>query len=292
MVRDCIIIGGGPAGVSAALYTAPYFDTLIISKGAGALKNAEKIMNYYGFPDGISGADLQARGYEQAAKSGAEILEDEVFSIAKETDYFLLVCKKETYKARTVIIAAGANRVAPPKIGIEHFEGAGVSYCAICDGFFFRDKKVAVLGSGEYARHEIKELQNFTKNVVLLTNGESSPISPEAIDFKIDTRKIKTLIGENRLSGIVFEDGFEMPIDGVFVAQGSASSVDFARKTGVVTEKNLIVVDKNGETNIKGLYAAGDCVSELKQISVTVGTAAVAGRSVVNYLRKILHKGN
>ena len=190
-----------------------------------------------------------------------------------------------TYEAEAVILATGASRTAPKIDGLARLEGHGVSYCAICDAFFYRGKNVAVIGSGEYALHEAQTLLPVAGSVTMLTNGAPLTVEvPESI--AVDTRKIVSIDGEDAVSGVTFADGKTIAVDGVFVAVGVASSADLARKLGALTEGNRIVTNENGETNLPGLYAAGDCTGGLLQIAEAVAKGAKAGLAAVRFLRE------
>ncbi|MFY9198287.1 MAG: NAD(P)/FAD-dependent oxidoreductase [Acutalibacteraceae bacterium] len=280
-----IIIGSGPAGVSASLYTARAgIETTIISTGYSALKKAEKIENYYGFEDPVSGSNLEESGINGAKRLGVNVIEKEVVGLSFE-DTLVVKTVDEDLKADGVIIATGSPRFVPKITGITQFEGKGVSYCAVCDAFFYRGKDVAVLGDGEYAVHEALELLPVAKSVTILTNGKPAP---ENVDDNIivNTQKINSLTGDERLSGVEFYDGSTLDIEGVFIAFGVAGSADLARKIGAITVGKDIQVDENMATNIPGLFAAGDCTGGLLQISKAVGEGAKAGTQLVKYLRK------
>lgn len=288
---DVIIIGRGPAGISASLYTVrSNLKTLIIGKNDSRLKKAEKIDNYFGFAETVSGSELLNNGEYQAKRLGAEILDDEVISIDKE-DFFTITTTKNKYESKAVLLATGQ----PLKtIGVENlvkFEGRGVSYCTTCDGFFYNNLRVGVLGNKDYAIHEALELMTFTTKITVFTNGKqldvSSRYEKDIEKFKIDTRKLSKLDGDEFLQRIIFSDGSEEEIDGIFVAYESASSTDFARKLGILTEGNNIAVNAKQETNLKGLFAAGDCTSSFKQISVAVGQGAIAGKAVADYVKSL-----
>ena len=168
-----------------------------------------------------------------------------------------------------------------PKIqGIQDFEGKGVSYCAICDAFFYKGKDVAVIGNGNYAIHEVETLKPITNSVTILTNGEEM-IENRDIEVEVLQKKIHAFRGNEKVEEIEFTDNTKMPVNGVFVAMGTASSCDLARKIGARIENNHIVVDKNMQTTVKGLYACGDCTGELLQISKAVYEGAKAGLSVL-----------
>lgn len=283
---DVIIVGNGPAGVSAALYTTrANLKTLIVGKDNGALEKAEKIENYYGFPNGISGKELVMLGIEQIKELNIQYACEEVIAINYENNSFKVVTNKNEYNATSVILATGVARLNQKLEGIKEFEGKGVSYCAICDAFFFKNKDVAVMGNGDYAIHEISELLPIVNTVSVLTNGKEK-INLRDGRIKVYDKQIKRLKGNNRLEKVEFEDNTSIDVSAVFIAEGVASSVDFARRIGAIVEGKNIVVDKYYMTNIPGLFAAGDCIGGLLQISKAVSDGAQAGISVINYIRK------
>lgn len=282
MGKKVIIIGGGPAGVSASLYTVRAgIDTSLIIYEESALDKAENIENYYGFPGGISGAELKKRGLEQARALGVKILEEEVvglamdFSDQKQSAMELIVKTSQAdHPADAVIIAMGSQRKAPDVEGIKEYEGKGVSYCAVCDGFFYRGKTVAVLGSGEYADSEARELE---------------PLAAEVIRLE-DISAIKRFSGNNdqdadRLRRVEFKDGTSKEIDGLFIAYGTAGPGDLAKKIGIMTEGSRIIVDEKMATNVPGIFAAGDCTGGMLQVSKAVADGAKAAASAIAHLR-------
>lgn len=280
-----IIIGAGPAGVSAALYTArANLDTTVFTTGRSALSRAEKVENYYGLSEPVSGQSLESSGISGAKRLGVEFREEEVVGLYYE-DSLLVRTTEGDYPADCVILATGSSRLTPPVPGIREYEGKGVSYCAVCDGFFYRQKDTVVYGSGEYAVQEAKELLPMAASVTILTDGkEPETAIPDGIG--VDTRKIAKLTGGERLSGIQFEDGEIRPADGLFVAWGIAGSAALARKIGALTEGNRILVDENMATNVPGLYAAGDCTGGLLQIAKAVYEGAKAGTEAARYARE------
>ena len=195
---DVIIVGAGPAGISASLYTTRRnLKTLIIYKEKSSLEKTKKIENYYGFENGINGKELYNIGIKQAQNIGTEIIKDEVTNI--QIDY--LKEKQKTFKvqtlnnefwAKSIILATGNKKNNPNIKNIEKYEGKGISYCAICDGFFYRNKDVAVIGNGDYAISEALDLQNVAKSITILTNGKPAPeYRSENIDIK--TKEIQEI---------------------------------------------------------------------------------------------------
>lgn len=291
---DVIIIGKGPAGISAALYTQrANLKTLIIGKDESALKKAGEIENYYGLEGPVSGEKLLLAGEKQAARLGARILDEEVTGVTElyEEHYYKIITTNGEYYSRAVLIATGQPRKTIDIQGLKEFEGKGVSYCTTCDGFFYKGLKVGVLGFNNYAIHEGLELEAFTREITIFTNGAQLDLSGElaghAGRFKVDTRHIAKLSGQERLEQIQFADGDSQSINGIFVAYGTASSLDFARKLGIETEGNTVRVDAAQSTNLPGIFAAGDCTGGFKQIATAVGQGAVAGKSIIEYVRNL-----
>lgn len=282
MGKKVIIIGGGPAGVSASLYTVRAgIDTSLIIYEDSALDKAENIENYYGFPGGISGAELKKRGLEQARALGVKILEEEVvglamdFSDQKQSAMELIVKTSQAdHPADAVIIAMGSQRKAPDVEGIKEYEGKGVSYCAVCDGFFYRGKTVAVLGSGEYADSEARELEPLAAEVIRLEDISAIKRFSGNIDQDAD-----------RLRRVEFKDGTSKEIDGLFIAYGTAGPGDLAKKIGIMTEGSRIIVDEKMATNVPGIFAAGDCTGGMLQVSKAVADGAKAAASAIAHLR-------
>ena len=269
---DVIIIGAGPAGVTAGLYTKrANLNTAIIYKDESSLEKTELIENYYGFEDGVSGKELYEKGIEQAKNLNIDVKNEEVVNIQIVNDGFNVVTDKAEYNAKTLIFATGNKKNTPKIKGIKELEGKGISYCAICDGFFYRNKNIAVLGSG--------------KEITILTNGEKAP-EIRADNVKIDTRKIREVRGENKVEEVEFEDNNKLKTEGIFVAQGVAGSSEFAKKLGIITKNDKIIVDENMKTNMKGIYACGDCTGGLLQISKAVYEGTKAGLEVIKYLRE------
>ena len=286
-MANVVIIGSGPAGVSAALYTARAgIDTTVLTRGSGALARAEGIENYYGVPGPVSGAELERRGIEGAKAVGVKFVEAEAVGLTF-TDKLTVETLSGDYPADAVILATGASRTAPPIPGLKALEGHGVGYCATCDAFFYRGKDVAVMGSGEYALHEASALLSLAKSVTLLTGGAplTANFPPE---IAVRTEKVEAILGEEagKVTGVRLAGGEELALDGVFVALGVAGSTALARKMGAEVDGNRIVVDEHMMTTIPGLFAAGDCTGGLLQVAKAVYEGAMAGNEAAKALRK------
>ncbi len=284
-MHDVIIIGKGPAGISAAIYSARAgMKTLVIGNGVGALEKAHLIENYYGLEKPLSGPEVQKRGEEQYKSLGGEILNTEVTGIGF-TEAFEVETALGNYPCRAVVIAVGKSRKRLKIKGLNELEGRGVSYCAVCDGFFFKDKILGVLGDGDYALNEAKHLSGFAKEVTVFTDGKPFSATGEN-SFPVDERVVEELKGEAKLEGILFADGSYVELDGLFVAVGQASAADFAMKLGVELVDGNIFVDENNMTNLPGIFAAGDCIGGLLQLTTAVGEGAIAGQSAAEYVKK------
>lgn len=283
---DALIIGKGPAGIQASLYLKrANVSPIIIGKDIGASEQAHKIDNFYALP-GISGNDLIEQGINHAEGLDIQVITDEVTSISYDDECYLVKTRDTIYKAHSVLLATGAHRNIPRIRKIRKYEAKGVSYCAVCDAYFFRNKKLAVLGSGDYAASEVEVLQSITDDVTLFTNGEEITGNfPE--NLEINTDRIRSVYGEDKLEGIEFRDGSTFDLQGLFVAIGVASSADLAQKLGIEVEAGRIVVDEEMSTIMPGLYAAGDCTPGVQQIAKAVGDGCVAGMMMVNYIRNL-----
>lgn len=277
---DVIVIGSGPAGISASIYLKrARKNVCIITDENSALKKASKIENYYGVKS-ISGEELYNIGIKQVQDLNIPIVKDEVININLENNFIVTTVNRE-YEAKYVIIATGTNRTAPNVKGIKEFEGKGISYCAICDGFFYRNKNVAVIGNGNYAIHEAETLKPIAKSVTILTNGKEMIENRSTSDFEIDETPIREFRGNNVIEEVEFANNNIKRIDGVFIAIGTASSTDLARKIGAVVKGNNIFTNDNMETTVDGLYACGDCTGGLLQVNKAVYEGTIAALDII-----------
>lgn len=209
---------------------------MILYYEESAVEKTSKIENYYGFEAGIGGKELYQKGIKQAENIGVEVKKEEVTNIQMMPKGFLVKTEQNLYEAKTVILATGNKKNKPPIQNIEEFEGRGISYCAVCDGFFYRNKKVSVIGDGNYAISEVNELIHLAKEITILTNGRKTPeIRSDEDNIKVDTKEIEAIKGEKKVEAIQFKDGTTLKTDGVFIANGVAGSLDFAKKLGIMT---------------------------------------------------------
>ena len=282
---NIVIVGSGPAGISAALYAVRAgADTTVLTKGPGALDRAEKIENYYGFAQPVSGAELERRSIENARRLGVRFVTAETVGLTY-TDQLTVETLDKDYPADAVILATGASRAVPRIPGLAGLEGHGVSYCAACDAFFYRGRDVAVLGSGEYALHEVQALLPVVHSVTLLTNG--APLTAQfPPEVRVCPQAVEAVLGETVVTGVQLSGGETLAVSGVFVALGVAGSTALARKIGAEVDGNRIVVDAGMQTTVPGLYAAGDCTGGLLQVAKAVYEGAQAATEAVKALRK------
>lgn len=277
---DTIVIGNGPCGISCAIYLKRYgYNPIVVGMDYGTLKSAHMIENYYGVMP-INGLDLVKLGISQAEALGIEVINDEVLSI-EYSDTFNVYCKKNNFQAKTIMLATGSSR---NRVSLaERFEGQGVSYCATCDGFFYRNKKAAILGSGDYMLHEFEVLKNIISDLTVFTDGEKLSVALDGV--KVIEEKIISFNGDERLESITTTNN-TYNIDGCFIAKGSHSGLTIAKHLGIETSGNLLVVDKNLMTNVPGIFAGGDVIGGLLQISKAVSDGAIAATSIAKYLKK------
>ena len=285
-MSDVLIIGHGPAGISSALYALRgKMSVTLVGFDSGSLSKAHLIENYYGLEKPVSGIELAEIGKRQAENLGAKLIDDELTDLFYDGNEFVATGLCGEYRGRACIMATGAARKRLPLKGIAELEGHGVSYCAVCDAFFYRGKNVCVLGAGEYALHEVNELLPVVGSVTLLTNGIRPTVSfPEKVN--VDERVIASLEGNATFEGVHFEDGNKACFDGMFIALGSASAMDLARKAGAAFCNGNVVLDKDFMTTVPGLFCAGDCTGGTLQVAVAVGEGAIAGLAALKFLRQ------
>ncbi len=278
---DVIIIGGGPAGASAAIYLQRFkLKTLIIMKDMGALAKTQHLDNYYGFEETISGPELFKRGINQAKRLGSTVLEEEVLSIDYFDDFTVKTTKGE-HRSKVLLLATGSAKANLKIKGFNDFIGKGISYCAICDGFIYRNKKIGIIGNKEFMLEELETLRNFSKELTVFTDGMDLEVK---VEEPVVNDKIIEIKGDEVVNKIVTENA-AYDVDALFVAIGTPSAADFALRMGAFIENNYIVVDDKYMTNIPGLFAAGDCIGGLFQIVKAASEGAEAAIAINKYLK-------
>ena len=299
---DIIIIGSGPAGLSAAIYAQrACLDTIVIEKNGisgGQVLNTWEVDNYPGFP-GVTGFELSRQFREHANKLGARVVQDEVVQVELSGNVKKVVCEEETYEARCVILASGAHHRTLEVPGEEELRGAGVSYCATCDGAFFRGRTVAVVGGGDAALEDaiflarmcekvyivhrrdklrgakrLQERLQALENVEFVWNSETAAIEGNGQVEALRLRQTKT--GEER----------RLDVDGVFIAIGIAPESELYAGQLELDEQGYIRADESGQTSVPGVFAAGDVRTKaLRQILTAASDGANCVASAERYLQ-------
>ncbi len=280
---DTIVIGNGPAGISGAIYLKRFnYNVLVIGKDLGALEGDHYIDNYYGLKH-IKGSDLINSGIEQARDLGIDVLKDEVVAIEYGANGFVVKTINSSYETKTVFLTAGKPRTKLLIGSLKEYEGKGISYCAICDGFFFRNKKIGIVGNSYYMKNELEVLKKFSSDITVFTNG----LDTDVLDTKVVKDKLVTFTGdENKLTGLDTLNA-HYDLDACFIAIGSANATSFAKHLGLqIDEKDNIVVN-NFMTNIPGIFAGGDIIGGLAQVSKAVCDGALASLEIKKYLSNL-----
>ena len=301
MMYDTMIIGAGPAGMTAALYAArSNLKVALLERGiyGGQMNNTAEIENYPGYAR-ISGPELAEKMFEPLENLGVEHLFGKVEKIEDHGDYKKIITEDEVFETKTVILAPGANHRHLGVPGEEEYNSRGVSYCAVCDGAFFRDEDLLVVGGGDSAVEEAIFLTRFAKSVTIVHRRDQlraqkllqeRAFANEKISFiwdsvvkeiKGDDRRVTSVVFENVKTGQISESDF----GGVFVYVGLDPVSDFVKDLGICDEAGWIVTDQHMKTAIDGIYAIGDVrQKDLRQITTAVGDGAVAGQEVYKYI--------
>jgi thioredoxin reductase (NADPH) len=288
-MHDVIVIGGGPAGASAAIYLQrSKLDVLLIMKDYGTLEKTGHIDNYWGFEETMDGTALVVKGLDQAKRLGVQIVEEEVLDIEKDMfgeEKFSVKTDHSTYESKTVLLATGQSKPNLRVKGFREYTGKGISFCAICDGFIYRNKKIGVVGNKKFMSEELETLSNFTKDIKVFTDANELTVD---VDFPVVKDKIVEIQGDEVIKKVVTENETH-DVDALFIAMGTPSANDFALRMGAIIDKNNIVVDDKYMTNIPGLFAAGDCIGGLLQIAKAVSDGAHAALALNKYVRALAH---
>jgi thioredoxin reductase (NADPH) len=302
MVRDVIIVGSGPAGYTAGLYTARANLHPLLIEGfqfGGALMNTTEVENFPGFPDGVMGPDLMDMMRKQAEKFGAEIVTDDATELDLTGDVKRVTVGGEVHLARTVILAMGSAYRELGVPGEKELSGHGVSWCATCDGFFFRDQPIAVVGGGDSAVEEATFLTKFAESVTIVHRRDALRASKIMADRALSNPKIgfawnsvvKQIEGDGKVTGLVLEDvttgtTSTLPVGGVFVAIGHDPRSELVRGQVTLDDDGYVVVDApRTRTNLPGVFACGDLVDRtFRQAITAAGTGCAAAIDVERYL--------
>ena len=297
---DVIIIGGGPAGASAAIYTARAdLRTLVIDKGltAGALGITDLITNYPGVPGPISGAELVEIMRGQAESFGAQFLTDKVVGVDLRSEPKMVMAGTGAFTARAVILATGAMGRTQTVAGEETFLGRGVSYCATCDGAFFRQRPVAVVGNNDEAAEEALFLTKFTDQIDLIVPTPAfnarppllAAVEQSPIRVHLGTR-LREVVGNGKVQGVRIRprEGEEqlLPVEGVFIyLQGAKPITDYLAEQVETTPEGCLAVDREMQTSLPGVFAVGDLLcTHVKQAVIAASDGVIAAMAADKFI--------
>jgi thioredoxin reductase (NADPH) len=293
MKHEVIIIGCGPAALSASIYLGrANIKTLIIGKQKQSqLMKAFQIENYFGFPDGIKGPELLERGLKQAKKFKVKVLDKEVvFAKKLKLGFQVKLDNNSTHSSKVLLISTGTPLKLSGITNEESLISKGVHYCAICDGPLYRNKKLAVIGNSNHAAEDALELAPFTNNITIISNDIKFKFSKQMQSLlkkhkiKLLNKEISEFKGKNKLEYLTIENK-KIKFDAVFMACGTTSALNFAEELSLKTKGNILRVDENNQTNIEGIFAAGNCCASCRQIANNVGEGCNAALSVIKYLK-------
>lgn len=278
---DVIVVGSGPAGVTAAIYLKRFNrDVLVIGSDKSSLHLASSIDNYYGHL-ASNGQELYEKGISQLRELEIDYINANVLGVEYYGD-FIVNLEDTNYSAQYLVLATGKARNKLKIKNYQQFEMKGISYCAVCDGFFYRNKKIGIIGSGKFMEHELAFLSQFSKDIVIFTNGEGSYES----SYQVVKDPIVSFYGNERLEGIETTKE-KLSVDGVFVAIGEMGTFDLVKHLGIEIDKaNNIVVNADYETNLGGLYAIGDAIGGVLQVTKASYDGMMAAYAINKKLRE------
>jgi thioredoxin reductase (NADPH) len=302
VIYDIIIIGAGPGGLTAAIYAGrSRLNTVVLEKFSpgGQIAVSDRVDNYPGFPDGISGEELTKKMERQAKKFGAEFISDEARSVIEGSGYFVVkTAAHGEIKGKSIIIATGADPVKLPVPEEEKFRGRGISYCATCDAAFFKNRVVAVVGGGDTAIADAIYLTKFAKEVIVVHRRNQlravKALQEEAfanpkIKFQWDSVSVH-VVGNDKVEGLEVEnvktkEHTVLKVDGIFVAIGTVPNSDIVRGLVDTTERGFVITNKNRQTSKPGIFAVGDVRdTPLRQVVTAAGDGAIAEFSAEQYI--------
>ena len=295
---DLIVLGGGPTAIGCAIYAARFaLDVLVIGKIFGGLIATTHLVENYPGITSTSGQGLMDMFKEHMNSLSIPYITDEIRSIENVDDHFILHSFFQKFKAKSVVIATGSERKKLGIPGEADFAGRGVSYCATCDGPFYKDKTVCVVGGSDSAAKEALFLSQNVKKVYIIYRGEeirAEPINKKRVEenHKIEIiyrTNIVEIKGDNTVKSVIFDNGTEFEVDGVFIEVGSIPNSDLAKRIGVKTnKKDEIIINRKSETNIPGIFAAGDVAdAPFKQAITGVAEGVVAAYSAFDYVKEM-----
>jgi len=299
-IYDVIVIGAGPGGMTAALYASrSNLDALILERGipGGQLNNTAEIENYSGFKS-ILGPDLSTKMFEGAQQFGAEYAYGDVKKVVDGQEYKEIHTFDKVYQARAIVIATGAEHKKLGVTGEQEYNGRGVSYCAVCDGAFFRNKHIVVVGGGDSAVEEGTYLTQFAEKVTIIHRRDElraqkilqdRAFKNEKVDF-VWNSVVEEIEGDEKVSGVRIKNVktgeiTEFPAEGAFIYIGLLPNSEQFRDLGITDEEGWIETDEVMATRVPGIYAIGDVrKTPLRQVATAVGDGSLAGNAVFNYV--------
>lgn len=296
-MKDLIIIGAGPAGISAAIYAKRSgLDVLVIEKNlpGGLINNTNIIENYLGYKS-INGAELAINMSDHLEYLNIDIEYKEVIDVVIENDLKKVITNTETYVAKYIIVATGRSAKKLDLSESSKYYGKGLSFCATCDGIFYKDKEVIVIGGGNSAFEEAKYLSNYCKTVKILIRSDKikadKKLQDEIHNLKnveiLFNSEVKAIFGEDKVEGVILKNKKVLKISGIFINIGYEPKTDFVKKLNLCDKLGYIEVNENYESKIPGIYACGDIIKKkYYQIIIAASEGAIASLNIKNEISK------